>query len=166
LFLQSLGVRSLLDVPCGDFHWLSEVALGVESYVGVDLVEALVERCQNIYGDARRRFLCADAMTAALPRADLILCRDLLTHYPAAAVKDAPRSFIDSAAEYLLTTTYTAHVANEEIAAGGWRPINLCAPPFNLSPQLRALVEGCTEMGGRVADKSLGLWRLSDLAVP
>src|SRR5262249_38238518 len=32
LLLQELGTRVLLDAPCGDFHWLSKVRLGVDTY--------------------------------------------------------------------------------------------------------------------------------------
>ena len=43
--LHHLGVRRLLDVPCGDFHWMAHVdlaAAGVGAYVGGDLVEEIV----------------------------------------------------------------------------------------------------------------------------
>jgi hypothetical protein len=41
--------------------------------------------------------------------------------------------------------------------------LNLQLPPFNFPAPLRLIEENCTEDGGKYADKSLGLWRLSDL---
>ena len=34
MLLREIGARSLLDIPCGDFRWLSEVDLGVP-YLGL-----------------------------------------------------------------------------------------------------------------------------------
>lgn len=36
------GVRSIADVPCGDFGWLSRTELGVDNYFGGDIVPELV----------------------------------------------------------------------------------------------------------------------------
>jgi len=55
--------------------------------------------------------------------------------------------------------------ANAEAATGDWRPLNLERPPFNLPPPLVLVNEQCTEAQGRYADKSLGVWRLGDLAL-
>ena len=33
--LRRLGVRSLLDAPCGDFNWAAPIADEVEEYIGV-----------------------------------------------------------------------------------------------------------------------------------
>src|SRR5258705_8660567 len=39
--VRRLGVRTLLDAPCGDFHWMAALDLPVEHYIGVDIVPAL-----------------------------------------------------------------------------------------------------------------------------
>ena len=48
-------------------------------------------------------------------------------------------------------------------AAFDWRPLNFQAEPFNFPLPLRSLLEGCTEMNSRYADKSLSLWRFRDI---
>ena len=58
--LRRLEVRRLLDIPCGDFHWMAHVDLagaGVVGYVGGDVVDAIVEANNARYGDAARRFV-------------------------------------------------------------------------------------------------------------
>src|SRR5690242_10077143 len=42
--LNELHVRTLIDAPCGEFGWLGQGELFVESYVGLDIVEPLVAR--------------------------------------------------------------------------------------------------------------------------
>src|SRR5262249_34735339 len=80
LLLEALGVRSLVDAPCGDHHWLGRTALGVEHYVGLDVLQELVERNVHYHGSPLRRFACADVRVDPIPAADAILCRDLLVH--------------------------------------------------------------------------------------
>ncbi len=37
---QQYQVRSLLDAPCGDFHWMQTIAHQLDRYVGVDIVRS------------------------------------------------------------------------------------------------------------------------------
>ena len=67
---------------------------------------------------------------------------------------------------YLLTTTFPGCEANEDIATGDWRPLNLERPPFSFPPPLALVDEQCSEGGGQFRDKSLGLWRVDDLTPP
>ncbi len=41
---RELDIRTLLDLPCGDFNWMSRVNMDGIDYLGADIVEALVER--------------------------------------------------------------------------------------------------------------------------
>ena len=65
---------------------------------------------------------------------------------------------------FVMTTTFPEEPQNEDIVTGGWRPLNFLLPPFSWPEPLFLLNEGCTEAGGAFADKSLGIWELSDLS--
>jgi hypothetical protein len=71
-----------------------------------------------------------------------------------------------SGAPYLLTTTFTERVYNEDNLTGQWRMRNLQRSPFDFPEPLEILNEGCTQYDGQYADKSLALWRLADLPGP
>jgi hypothetical protein len=159
--LKELGARSLFDAPCGDLHWINEVDLGV-AYIGVDIVEELVERNRRAFPSGRR-FECRDLVTDSLPQADVILCRDCLVHLPSEEVKKVIRNFIASGATWLLTTTFPAQNDNKDVRWSGWRPLNLQLPPFSLPAPHRLINERCTENDGQYADKSLALWPLAAL---
>jgi hypothetical protein len=156
----------LLHAGCGDFHWMKDLALGVEEHIGVDIVQELVEQNQQLHGGPKRRFLKLDITRDHLPQVDLILCRDCLVHFSFQEVFNALRNFKKSQSTYLLMTTFTGARPNTEVATGSWRPLNLQLSPFNLPPPLRVINEKCTEAGGRYADKSLGLWKLAELILP
>lgn len=36
--LRRLGVRSMLDAPCGDCYWLGHIDLDLDRYLGIDIV--------------------------------------------------------------------------------------------------------------------------------
>jgi hypothetical protein len=164
LLFRELGVRTLIDAPCGDFHWMQHADLGVERYVGIDVVEELIAANQRRYGGERISFQCLNIIEDGLPRADLIFCRDCLVHLNFAQAKRALQNFKRSGAQYLLTTTFTNREGNVDLVGRDiWRTLNLELAPFDLPRPLRLINEHCTEGGGAYADKSLGLWRLADL---
>ena len=161
--LRELGVKSILDAPCGDWHWMKEIDLPVERYIGLDIVDALVERNQRAFGDAKVSFQCMDLADGDLPKADLIFSRDCLVHLSFADAQKVIANFKRSGAKYLLTTTFTARKSNKDLGDGFWRPLNQQLAPFNFPEPLRLINEGCTENNGLFSDKCLGLWLLEDI---
>jgi len=161
--LRRLNARRLLDVPCGDFNWMSHVDLSGIEYIGGDIVKPLIEANRERYESPARRFMKVDVIKGHLPQADVILCRDCLVHFSFANIISAFRTMKSSGADYLLTTTFPAREVNKNIVDGDWRPLNLEASPFVLPAPINVIVEGCTEEGGAYADKALAVWRVSDL---
>lgn len=162
--LSSLGARSLLDVPCGDFGWMSTLDLKLDEYIGGDIVAPLVEQNRARYGTDGRRFLQLDVTASQLPRVDVVLCRDCLVHLDFDAGLAALRNIARSGSRWLLTTTFVRH-GNRNITTGNWRPINLALPPYDLPEPLLTLNEGCTEGGAANSDKSLALYEIAALPV-
>ncbi|MBR0718933.1 class I SAM-dependent methyltransferase [Bradyrhizobium liaoningense] len=162
--LQKLGARSLLDAPCGDAGWIAACKLDVD-YIGVDIVPSLIEanRRRAVDGEVAGRFVNADITRDALPRADLVLCRDCLVHLSFQNIDRAVARFRDSGARYLLVTTFPGWERNEDCEDGDWRALNFERAPFDWPAPLALINERCDEGGGGWSDKSLGLWRLADL---
>ncbi len=163
--LTALGVRTILDLPCGDFAWMRHVDLGPIRYIGGDIVEDLITRNRAHHGQpgSGREFLTLDVTNDPLPTVDLVLSRDCLVHLSFANIFRTITNVKRSGSRHLLTTTFLDHRDNEDAADGDWRLLNLERPPFNLPPPLACIVEGCTEQGGSYADKALGLWEVSSL---
>jgi GT2 family glycosyltransferase len=163
--IRDLRIESILDIPCGDFFWMKECDLGIETdYIGADIVPGITADLNGRYGTALRRFMVLDLTKDPLPKVDLVLCRDVLVHFSFAHIRSALANLKRSGSTYLLTTTFTARSENLDIATGGdWRPLNLQIAPFAFPKPLRLINEGCTEYHNEFTDKSLGLWRLADL---
>lgn len=157
--LRELGVKTMLDAPCGDFNWMSHVDLRGIHYIGGDIVPDLLRRVAAVHGGPGREFRDLDILEDDLPPADLWLCRDVLIHFSDA---DAFR-LLDRAARapirYLLTTYYDLNPRNVDINTGGYRPINLTAPPFNLPAPLRRIDDFLAPL----QPHSMGLWSRAQL---
>jgi SAM-dependent methyltransferase len=162
--VRELGIRRLLDIPCGDFHWMKEVDLGVDTYFGADIVAKMVEENNRLHADGVRSFLKLDITRDPLPQADLVFCRDCLVHLPETCVRQALENIRRSGANYLLTTTFPLQTRNKDVTfAGQWRPLNLQIAPFHFPAPLRLIDEHNTWKSDRYPGKSLGLWRVQDI---
>lgn len=162
---EKYDLRSVLDAPCGDFTWMSHVDLAGIDYIGLDIVTTIVARNRAHFTTPNRRFLVGDLISDELPATNLIICRDCLVHLTFEQIFAVFANMARSGAEYVLATTFLDIGVNQDAMTGDWRPLNLCAAPFNLPQPLEVVVEGCAEADGAYADKSLGLWRVSSLPV-
>ena len=162
--LSDLGIRTLLDAPCGDAGWILGAGLDV-AYIGVDIVPSLIARNAALArdGGAARHFMVADLTRDRLPAADLILCRDCLVHLSFANIARAVANFRSSGATWLLTTSFPEWNVNRDCEDGDWRALNMEHAPFQWPTTALLIDEGCDEGDGGWSDKSLGLWRIADL---
>lgn len=169
--LNRLQVRTMLDIPCGDFHWMKEIRGDIEPnlslYIGADIVPELIHENRIRYQNSKFRFEVLDLTKDALPRSDLVMIRDCFLHLPFRGIADAIWNVQRSGSTYMLASTYTKPRPNleiENISLLG-RAINLSAPPFSFPEPLELINEECTEQNGEYSDKSIGLWRITDVDV-
>ena len=81
--LKELDATSLLDLPCGDFHWMQHTDLAGIDYIGGDLVGELIERNQAQHArdgvSFRKLTWCTTNCRRSMPSfAETVLCTYLL----------------------------------------------------------------------------------------
>lgn len=150
--LDELGVKVLLDAPCGDCNWIFHVDLSGIEYIGADNDD------ENLLSAINRMpsgtFMSLDILSR-IPKADLMLCRDFLQHLPNEDVWKVLNNFCESGIEWLLATSHE-NESNEDLKrVGGFRPLNLLLEPFRLPPAIKSLQDG----PGRL----LSLWNASSI---
>jgi SAM-dependent methyltransferase len=79
-FIESHGIRSVVDLGCGDFRVGSRIVSPGLRYHGIDIVDDVVRHNQQTHGTAEVSFSCRDATRDELPAADLCLVREVLQH--------------------------------------------------------------------------------------
>lgn len=161
--LQEYQIETFLDAPCGDWYWMQHIKFETARYIGIDIVDDLIQRNKKIYGKINTTFQCLNIVNDPIPKSDLIFSRDCFVHLSFNDIINALRNFKSSGAKYLLTTTFTQRTENQDLGEGFWRTLNLQLAPFNFPPPLKLINEGCTEENHLYTDKCLGLWRFEDL---
>jgi hypothetical protein len=127
--------------------------------MGIDTVPSIIAKRRAESTDSREEFQRLDEVSADLPRADAILCRDTLVHLPYELALQVMANFKRPGSRLLIATTYPGRTKNTDIKLGSWRALNMALAPFNFPEPLEILSED-SKLDG---DKSLGMWRLAIL---
>lgn len=158
---RNYKIKSLLDIPCGDYYWMQHVDLNNITYIGGDIVEEIIEKNTYKYSDDNHEFIRLDIIKDNLPSIDLIFCRDCLVHLTNHEIKSTIKNIKKSDSKYLLTTTFPSRKINTKLGIDRWRAINLQIVPFKFPKPLCIIHEDYHD--DKNYDKSLGLWRIKDL---
>ena len=156
--LENFQIRSVLDIPCGDFNWMKHTDLAGVHYVGADIVPKMIDSNKLFYTSEDREFKVLDVLTDDLPKVDMVICRDLFVHMTFADAMKALENITSSGARYLMCTTFTLHT-NEELGEGMWRPLNMMEEPFNFPMPQVMLNEGNPHP--YFCDKAIGVWGIA-----
>jgi hypothetical protein len=134
-YLDEFGIKSMLDIPCGDHNWMRLVDLSGIEYIGADIVDEVISENKRKYD---RDFRVMDLLTDKLPCVDLVFCRDCLGHFSINDVKKALNNIKESGSKYLMTRTFIGYKkpdwANRDITTGEWTLMDLSMPPYMLNP--------------------------------
>ncbi len=104
-FVSELDIKSIADVPCGDFNWMP---LFLEehpqiAYTGYDVVPPLIANNRARY--PQYRFEVLDVAKKAPTAADLLISKDMMNHMFERDVWAALENMVASGSKYLLLTT-------------------------------------------------------------
>ena len=157
-FLNFNVGTSLGDIGCGDFNWMKEFLFPEIKYTGYDIVKEIIDDNTTYHSADNVVFKQLDIVEEVPDKHEVILCKDVSFHLSFEDTLKALDNIKASGAEYLISTTFVGY-DNTDIKTGGWRPINLEAPPFNLGkPQ--EILYNCERREDQHQNKSLAIWRI------
>jgi hypothetical protein len=161
--IKRFGITSIADAPCGDLNWMKYVDIGTCRYIGIDIVQELIERNTRIFGSTRE-FMHLNLLENIIEKVDLIICRDMLAHLTYEQIFTVLKNFKQSGSKYILVTTGVTKQRNYDMEnTGDCRFLNLELPPFNF-PRPLALIEEDVPFECE-RGKHLGLWFLEDIKI-
>lgn len=131
-FLYEKKISSILDIPCGDFFWMSQIDLTNTSYHGADIVEEIIDFNNNKFSSKNIFFSKLNILNNELPYADLLLCRDCLVHLDTNEIFHALENIKHSKPKFFASTCFLDYSNNKSEHDDNWKPINLSKNPFNL----------------------------------
>ena len=163
--LKQNNIKTILDIPCGDFNWIKNIDFSERFYVGGDIVVDLINKNQDLYNNqANINFEVLDITQDDLPQVDLIICRDCLVHFSYKDINKALLNIKKSNSKLLLVTSFFDRKRNYNIKTGAWRPINLDIKPFKFPQPIQVIIENCTEDNEKYKDKSMCLYEICKMA--
>lgn len=139
-FIESLvedeKVLSVVDAGCGDWTFSQQIDWGAADYLGLDVVVSVIRRVQAAHETPSIRFQQRD-LTEELPRADLLIVKDVLQHLPNRYIHRFILNNLQPGRFRIAVVTNDRtydHRDNRDVRAGGFRGLDLKAPPFSLTP--------------------------------
>lgn len=129
-YLKKNGIRSVLDVGCGDWQLSGLIDWSGIDYLGTDIVESVIKRDEKMYGNKHIHFKYMNSFGSAPPKADLLIAKDVLQHW---SNKNIRKFFSKIKGRYkhvLITNTVAGKNLNTNIIDGAFRPLDISKPPF------------------------------------
>ena len=148
--INKFNIKTVLDLPCGDFNWMKYVNLNDVNYLGIDIVEELITNNINMYSKKNIHFKTKNLIIDSIPKCDLIINRDCLVHFSFIDIYKSLQNIKQSQSKFLLTTTFP----------------NLDIIPFNFPEPKLVINENCTEENYAYEDKSLALYLIDEIDLP
>jgi len=130
-FMKKHAVKSVVDAGCGDWSFSSTMDWGDASYLGVDIASDIVEADRKKYERDKIRFRVGD-ITEELPAADLLISKDVLQHLSNSLVQKFIENNLKKGKYKWVILTNDRGSGNPDVKPGGYRAINLAAPPFEV----------------------------------
>lgn len=158
--INKYKIKSILDLPCGDFYWMKEFDFKDLNYIGADIVPELINKNKSEFCSDNINFRILDLIYDELPNADLLFCRDCLVHFSFEDIIKALKNIKKTKCKYFITTNFLKRESNVNIATGSWRTLNLCKAPFYFPEPIEIILENCTESNNQFSDKVLSMWEI------
>ena len=155
---ESYGIRSLIDIGCGDFNWQRQMALP-QSYLGVDIAADVIETNTTLYESEHVSFAELNAVSEHLPPGfDAAIIREVLFHLSFRDALSLCENVQTAGVKYVLATNSTKVSQNFDIVSGEFRNLNLELPPFSWPEPLDYIADDAVSEG-----RSLGIWSTESL---
>ena len=131
--IEIYNIKSILDVPCGDFLWMNEILKNKKiNYLGVDIVDELIKNNKRKFKNNSIDFEVNDIANFSSKKSfDLIIIRDLFIHIDNSDILKILDSIKLLDFKYIALNSYENDI-NENVTIGKHRKVNLLANPFNL----------------------------------
>lgn len=133
-FLKCNKIKSVLDVGCGDWTFSKHINWKNIKYLGIDIVKNIIEKNKKKYSKKNIKFMSLDFIKSEAPKADLLICKDVLQHLNNEEIK----LFIKKTKKFkysLITNDLYSNSklkTNAQISTGKYRPLDLTKKPFNV----------------------------------
>lgn len=130
-FIKQNNIKNIYDLGCGDFSLMKYFNLSELNYMGVDVVEDLIDKNNKLYGCSNIKFLHDDIRSIKIKTpCDLIIIKDVFIHLDNNTILQV-LSNLKNYERILVTNDFNKDKAhNININNGEFRQLDINAPPL------------------------------------
>jgi SAM-dependent methyltransferase len=128
---------TILDIGCGDWELMKFVDWTGYNYIGYDVSGLQVDRVTELYSAPNVKFVQGDACEVELPKANLVLMKDVIQHLQNASISRLMYTALDPSKHDRIIVCYKGlwfedGATNMDLSEPGrYREVDLGMPPWN-----------------------------------
>jgi SAM-dependent methyltransferase len=130
-FMHNNAVTSVVDVGCGDWQFSRVMDWSGIRYQGFDVVDTVIDLNKERFASDNITFATLRSISD-LPKADLVVCKDVLQHLPNRDVNEY-LDYFSTHYKYAIVTNdiFPDAYTNSDIPHGAGRALRLDQEPFD-----------------------------------
>jgi trans-aconitate methyltransferase len=135
--INSSHVSKVVDLGCGDWQFSQFLDWSNVKYLGVDIVENVIQENRRRFEAKNIEFIKSDLVDFIPSECDLIISKDVLQHLSNSSIKKIFKNLRGTKAQIIVTNDVIldSTLRNSDTRDGGYRPLDLSLPPFQFSTE-------------------------------
>lgn len=147
-FIKNNKIKSVLDMPCGDFSWMSKLIQmnSNVSYTGYDIVKEIIDLNNKKFSSDKIKFFVKDIVEEkSFDYFDFVFVRDFFIHIMNNDIIKILNVIKKSKIKFFACSS-SAHINfNKDVIIGRYRQLNIEIEPFYLDKVFLKISDGLDE---------------------
>jgi SAM-dependent methyltransferase len=124
-------IKTVLDIGCGDWQISEVVDWGQKKYLGIDVVDNVIQKNIKKYSNDKIQFKVLNLFEEDIPESDLIIIKDVFQHLSFDNIRKILNKLDNSKFKYVIISGDVNYLTNYDIHDGSYRTLNVNIEPFN-----------------------------------
>lgn len=155
-FIKDNKIKSILDMPCGDFSWMSELIQMNNNvlYTGYDIVKEIIDLNNKRFSSDKIKFFVKDIVEEeSFDDFDFVFVRDFFIHIMNDDIIKIINVIKKSKIKFFACSSSANINFNKDVIIGRYRQLNIEIKPFYLDKVFLKISEG-------IDDRYINIYKL------
>lgn len=132
-------INNIVDLGCGDWQLHRHINLNNRKYIGVDIVNKVIQINKKKFEKNNITFECKNFLKDSIPDSDLLIIKDVLQHLSNENILKFFKILKNTKYKYILITNDISkfNLNNIDIPDGMYKPIDITREPYNYNAELK-----------------------------
>ena len=136
--IDKYDIKSVIDLGCGDCTWIPTTKTFSIDYMGIDIVESVINKNITKYGN---KFVHGNIIEMEIPKGDLFIIRDVIFHMKLDNILKLFNNIKDKFKYIMITSCINLKNKDQLDDKYHYTEVNLNIEPFNKTKYLDIIYE-------------------------